>query len=243
MPRTALIIPSLLLLTIGCVESDPPVPGDSGTVATDSGPDTGDSGTVATDSGPDTGDSGNTPRDRDGDGRLAGEADCDDNDPEVYQGADELCDGKDNDCDGDIDADEGCPCDLVRRQNETYLFCESKLNWVAAENTCALYGYELVSIEDDDENAWIDGQREERLTEGGETLGRSWIGLSDRAEEGLFVWIDGREPTYVNWSGDEPNNASGNEDCGGMWDKGTGQWNDFNCDDEKPFICQLGQEE
>ncbi|MEQ8460689.1 MAG: MopE-related protein [Sandaracinaceae bacterium] len=29
--------------------------------------------------------------------------DCDDTDPEVYQGAEELCDGKDNNCNGDID--------------------------------------------------------------------------------------------------------------------------------------------
>ena len=34
--------------------------------------------------------------------------DCDDYDPEIHPGADELCDGKDNNCNGQID--EGCPC-------------------------------------------------------------------------------------------------------------------------------------
>ncbi|MBN2799176.1 MAG: putative metal-binding motif-containing protein [Deltaproteobacteria bacterium] len=43
-------------------------------------------------------------QDQDGDGVLAGE-DCDDHAPSVSPDADEVCDGVDNDCDGEVDED------------------------------------------------------------------------------------------------------------------------------------------
>ncbi len=45
--------------------------------------------------------------DLDGDGYTR--SDCNDDDPEIHYGADELCDGVDNDCDGEID--EGAAAD------------------------------------------------------------------------------------------------------------------------------------
>ncbi len=45
-----------------------------------------------------------TPADQDADGFRADE-DCDDSRPEVWPGADEVCDDLDNDCDGEIDED------------------------------------------------------------------------------------------------------------------------------------------
>lgn len=52
--------------------------------------------------------------DYDGDGhdsQSSGGDDCDDSDPSIYPGAGEVCDGKDNDCNGYID--EGFDCDYV----------------------------------------------------------------------------------------------------------------------------------
>lgn len=46
--------------------------------------------------------------DADGDGVTACDGDCDDGDPGIFPGASEVCDGADNDCDGD--ADEGGAC-------------------------------------------------------------------------------------------------------------------------------------
>ena len=55
---------------------------------------------------PDTG----TSIDNDGDTYSAAE-DCNDHDADIHPGAEELCDGQDNDCDGSID--EGVPVDAT----------------------------------------------------------------------------------------------------------------------------------
>ncbi|MFO0001324.1 MAG: putative metal-binding motif-containing protein, partial [bacterium] len=44
--------------------------------------------------------------DLDGDGFTTAEGDCDDANAAVYPGAEEACDGVDNDCDGDTDVED-----------------------------------------------------------------------------------------------------------------------------------------
>lgn len=53
-----------------------------------------------------TGSGGPSTADDDADGFSPADGDCDDGRAEVFPGADELCDGRDDDCDGDVPADE-----------------------------------------------------------------------------------------------------------------------------------------
>lgn len=90
-------------------EDGGPPDGDTGA---DDGADDGADLSDAADASDDGGDTCQQP-DRDGDGHLAmacGGDDCDDHDSSSYRGATEICDGRDNDCDGRTDGDEDLCC-------------------------------------------------------------------------------------------------------------------------------------
>ena len=71
---------------------------------------------------------------------------------------------------------------------------------------------------------------------------RYWIGLSDLATEGKFVWQHSfsplKEHTNWNWLPGEPND-SGNEDCVCVHQrKGSWGWNDVRCYIDAHALCK-----
>ena len=67
-----------------------------------------------------------------------------------------------------------------------------------------------------------------------------WIGLSDEAVEGKFVWVKSRRAVkYTNWDNGEPNNGQGwiDETCTYMY-PGTWKWNDLVCNKLFYFVCE-----
>jgi len=97
--------------------------------------------------------------------------------------------------------------------------------WEAARTAAQSLGagWDLVTIGSAAENSFV-----ESLLGTSGLLDRShfWMGATDAANEGTWVWIDGTPWSYTDWSGGEPNN-SGNEDFlafdlrSGVW-----AWND-----------------
>lgn len=93
--------------------------------------------------------------DHDGDGYPADE-DCDDDDPERYPGATDVCDGRDNDCDEEIDEDGATPFYLDGDDDgygdpaESVVVCEPPQGYVEDDTDC-----------DDDDPAYHPGAPED----------------------------------------------------------------------------------
>jgi len=98
--------------------------------------------------------------------------------------------------------------------------------YVDAKAACAAMGAHLAYLKD----AAIDGVAETFIGSA-----NTFIGLTDRATEGTFVWDDGTPLTYTNWHTGEPNSggsaATYQEDCVIIAGARVGaQWDDRPCD-------------
>lgn len=66
-----------------------------------------------------------------------------------------------------------------------------------------------------------------------------WLGLTDLAVEGTFVWQDG---TVINssspiWELGQPDNSNGQQHCAQLT-VSTGKADDFTCGGIRSFICE-----
>jgi hypothetical protein len=170
-------------------------------------------------------------------GAAAPADDCDDGDAAIHGAAAEVCDGIDNDCDGLVEAQGECPCDFIANLGSNYLFCDTLRQWPESRGLCEQYGSVLVTINDGQEDQWIANQMANR------GWGAVWIGASDAAVEGQFVWLDGSPVAFSAWRDQEPNDAGnggadGGADCAARVIGDNPGWVDRSCADEYAFICE-----
>jgi hypothetical protein len=105
-PSTAAILLALSLAGCGTGKDDTaPEPDTDADADTDADTDVDADADVDTDTDVDTG-----PTDADADGWTVAGGDCDDGVPEVHPGAAEACNGRDDDCDGEIDEKGAVGC-------------------------------------------------------------------------------------------------------------------------------------
>ncbi|XP_019619436.1 PREDICTED: sushi, von Willebrand factor type A, EGF and pentraxin domain-containing protein 1-like [Branchiostoma belcheri] len=127
-----------------------------------------------------------------------------------------------------------CPiADYVRFNGVCYKDYAELMTYDEARQTCAADGGLLAMPRDNATNTFIHDL-------GG--AGIRWIGLTDTASEGQFVYEDGQSlesSGYSNWYPREPNDAHDGEDCVLIFDSAHG-WIDAGCSLARGFICQLG---
>ncbi len=165
-------------------------------------------------------------------GRVSNDDDCDDSSAGVSPSDAETCDGVDQDCDGYVDDGDVCDCSIEYYGEHAYQLCKTEKKWTSARSSCNSDGYELLTIDDSSESAWV-----YTTTLTYSTSKYWWTGYNDRSREGTWEWDDGSASTYTNWYPGEPND-SGGEDCAELNRFGDARWNDADCDDKKYYICE-----
>jgi hypothetical protein len=86
-----------------------------------------------------------------------------------------------------------------------YLLTAIAETWTSAEAEAVSKGGHLVAINNAAEQNFLVST----FLTGGGALKPFWIGLTDRAKEGVFVWTNGTQLTYTNWNASthEPNDC------------------------------------
>ena len=77
-----------------------------------------------------------------------------------------------------------------------YRLTDAGESWTAAEAAAVALGGHLATVNDAAEQAW--------LTSHFGPFANVWIGYTDQAVEGTWVWADGTAPGYTNWASGDP---------------------------------------
>ncbi len=114
---------------------------------------------------------------------------------------------------------------IVNPANGHFYYLTTPTTWTNAEAFARAMGGHLATVRNAQEDAWIYSTfiHHPGVTD---TI---WVGISDAAHEGSFVWASGETSAYRNWAPGEPNNLDGIEDYGRYFQPThayAGMWND-----------------
>ena len=99
------------------------------------------------------------------------------------------------------------------------------LDWPSARTDCQSWGGDLAALTSLAELTLV----LPHLQDG------TWIGASDAAVEGTWVWVTGEPWGYTAWETNEPN-ASG--DCLWFWHATLTGWDDTDCATPHAYLCE-----
>uniref|UniRef100_A0A4W5RFE5 Uncharacterized protein n=1 Tax=Hucho hucho TaxID=62062 RepID=A0A4W5RFE5_9TELE len=124
-----------------------------------------------------------------------------------------------------------CPEGWRRFGCRCYYLSTEKKSWEKSRQDCLERGADLVIINSEEEQTFINGFK---------SVSYVWIGLTDSVTEGTWKWVDDTpltSPKYW-WSG-EPGGGT-YQNCGEIYyiSSGQGVWRDLGCSFSQEWICE-----
>ena len=101
---------------------------------------------------------------------------------------------------------EDAAMEIYSYNGHFYAFFNEEKTWEDAEGYAEQIGGHLVTITSAEENEFVNNTR--KFTIGNY---RVFIGATDYANEGTWIWVTGEAFNYTNWSNNEPDNSGNNE--------------------------------
>lgn len=114
---------------------------------------------------------------------------------------------------------------VLNPDNGHSYYLTTPTTWTQAEAFAAIMGGHLATVRNAKEDSWI----YTTFIHNPGVTDTLWVGISDAAEEGNFVWASGESSAYRNWAPGEPNNLGNIEDYGRYFQPThvyAGKWND-----------------
>jgi len=121
---------------------------------------------------------------------------------------------------------EGCPPSWSSYEDRCYWVIETEMTWPDARGGCQALGADLASSHSDQMEAFIHDMLDGQVV-------TTWLGGTDSAEEGTWVWVDGTEFDFSYWYSGEGNDGTA-QNCLAYhieW------WWDYGCFEQHWAIC------
>nr|XP_033466216.1 ladderlectin-like [Epinephelus lanceolatus] len=126
-----------------------------------------------------------------------------------------------------------CPSDWSEIHGRCFRYVPTAMSWAKAEKNCQSIGGNLASV-----HSLKEYQEIQRLiVAAGHHHQLSWIGGTDAPGEGVWLWSDGSEFTYLHRSDGQPDNLGRKQHCIQMNFGAKKRWDDLNCLNRLPFVC------
>ncbi|CAL4102272.1 unnamed protein product [Meganyctiphanes norvegica] len=126
--------------------------------------------------------------------------------------------------------EQACPSGSVLVGDQCLVFHLDRLTWNAAKQACATNNTKLASLTD------LDATLDYTNATYGDVM--FWVGGTDAAEEGSWMWLNGLAISKIPWAAGQPDNEGrfGNQDCLAL--NYRGGFDDGYCGNKKPYICE-----